>query len=309
MKRKSPLRIYNSAALILFITVCMGFKPPKSNVEKFELDKPLHTNNSLLWQISGNGLIKPSYLYGTIHIISRNDFFLGKNVSKKLTKSEELIMETDLNKMDIVALTKLSTLDSGKIIKDYMSDSDYTILQSFMEDSIGIKKNTFEQFYAKLKPFYLEQLIFFTYLGQEKESYEEVFKKVAEDKKIPQTGLETFEEQLLFLEEIPLDLQLKSIVKTIKNYSSETKKLDELIKDYKEQNLSSLTKAFEEDEDPIWKDKLLNKRNNNWIPKLNTLLQLKSCFIAVGAGHLGGENGLINLLRKQGYTVEPVSIN
>ncbi|MFN8295901.1 MAG: TraB/GumN family protein [Chitinophagales bacterium] len=309
MKRKSPLRIYNSAALILFITVCMGFKPPKSNAEKFELDKPLHTNNSLLWQISGNGLIKPSYLYGTIHIISRNDFFLGKNVSKKLTKSEELIMETDLNKMDIVALTKLSTLDSGKIIKDYMSDSNYTILQSFMEDSIGIKKNTFEQFYAKLKPFYLEQLIFFTYLGQEKESYEEVFKKVAEDKKIPQTGLETFEEQLLFLEEIPLDLQLKSIVKTIKNYSSETKKLDELIKDYKEQNLSSLTKAFEEDEDPIWKDKLLNKRNNNWIPKLNTLLQLKSCFIAVGAGHLGGENGLINLLRKQGYTVEPVSIN
>ncbi len=310
MKRKSPYQFYSSTALILFITiVCMGLKPPKSNVEKIELDKPLNTNNSLLWQISGNELTKPSYLFGTIHIISRNDFFLGKNVSKKLTKSEELIMETDLNNIDIAALTKRSTLDSGKTIKDYMNDSDYTILQSFMEDSIGIKKNTFEQFYAKLKPFYLEQLIFFTYLGQEKESYEEVFKKTAEDKKIPQTGLETFEEQLLFLEEIPLDLQLKSIVKTIKNYSTETKKLDELIRDYKEQNLNSLTKAFEEDEDPIWKEKLLNKRNNNWVPKLNTLMHSKSCFIAVGAGHLGGENGLINLLRKQGYTVEPISIN
>ena len=310
MKEKSPFRIYTTASLILFIlVVCSGFKPPKNTSEKFELDKPLNTTNSLFWQISGNGLTKPSYLFGTIHIISRTDFFLGKNVSKKLMRSEELIMEINLNDMDIAALTKLSTLDSGKTIKDYISDADYTILQSFMEDSIGIKQNTFEQFYAKLKPFYLEQLIFFTYLGQEKESYEETLKKTAEDKKIPQTGLETFEEQLLFLEEIPLDVQLKSIVKTIKNYSTETKKLDALIKDYREQNLSSLTKAFEEDEDPIWKDKLLNKRNNNWIPKLNLLMSGKSCFIAVGAGHLGGENGLINLLRKQGYTVEPVSIN
>lgn len=312
MKKKHRINISISVGILLLIIVCSGFKPPKKNSDTTTpiiLDKPLNTNNSLFWQISGNGLSKPSYLYGTIHIISHNDYFLGKNVSKKLNKSEELVMEIDLNNIDVAALTKLSLLDSNKTIKDYMSDTDYVILQSFMEDSIGIKKNTFELFYSKLKPFYLEQLIFFTYLDQEKESYEQIFKKIAEDKNIPQSGLESFEEQLLFLEEIPLDMQLKSMVKTIKNYTDETQKLDALIKDYKEQNLTSLTKSFEADEDLILKEKLLDKRNSNWIPKLKTLMQPKSCFIAVGAGHLGGENGLINLLKKQGYTVEPISVN
>ena len=242
-------------------------------------------------------------------MISQDDFFLGKNVSKKIQKSEELIMELDLNNIDVAAVTKSSVLDSEKTIKNYMNDTDYNTLKTFMEDSIGIKKQTFELFYSRLKPFYLEQLIFFKYLGQEKESYEENFKKIAEKKNIPQSGLETFEEQLLFLEDIPLEVQLKSIIKTIKEYSSETQKLDDLIEDYKTQNLTALTQSFSEDEDPVWLEKLLDKRNNSWIPKLKTKMQSKACFIAVGAGHLGGENGLINLLKKQGYTVEPISTN
>jgi len=99
------------------------------------------------------------------------------------------------------------------------------------------------------------------------------------------------------------------MVKTIKNYSSETAKLGQLVKEYKTQNLAALTASFEEDEDQTLKVKLVDKRNSNWIPKLKSLMQNKSCFVAVGAGHLGGENGLINLLKKQGYTVEPISIN
>ncbi len=298
-------------SILLLFAFDAGCKPPRHTDSKNSiiLDKPINTNNSLLWQISGNGLTKPSYLYGTIHVISQNDFFLGKNVTKRLQYADELVMEIDMSKMDIAALTKLSVLDSGMAIRNYMDDTDYAVLKSFMEDSIGIQKFTFESFYSKLKPFYLEQLIFFKYLGQEKESYEQNFKKLAEEKNTPQSGLETIEEQLLFLDEIPLDNQLKSMIKTIKNYTSETQKLDELINDYKAQNISALTKSFEEDEDTLLKKKLVDKRNNNWIPKLKSLMEGKSCFIAVGAGHLGGENGLINLLTKQGYTVEPISIN
>ncbi|MCC6583859.1 MAG: TraB/GumN family protein [Chitinophagales bacterium] len=297
-------------SLFLFLNLtCILLQQIQAAPPAIILDKPLNTNNSLLWQISGNGLSKPSYLYGTIHMISQDDFFIGKNVSKKIQKSEELIMELDLNNIDVAAVTKSSVLDSEKTIKNYMNDTDYNTLKTFMEDSIGIKKQTFELFYSRLKPFYLEQLIFFKYLGQEKESYEENFKKIAEKKNIPQSGLETFEEQLLFLEDIPLEVQLKSMIKTIKEYSSETQKLDNLIEDYKTQNLTALTQSFSEDEDPVWQEKLLDKRNNSWIPKLKTKMQSKACFIAVGAGHLGGENGLINLLKKQGYTVEPVSIN
>nr|HNI32680.1 TraB/GumN family protein [Chitinophagales bacterium] len=154
-------------ALLLSVAILFGFRPPKKNEnnnQTLELDKALNTNNSLLWQISGNGLTQPSYLFGTIHIISTQDYFLGKNVQKKLENSHELIMEMDLENMDIAALSAISILDSGKTIKNYLSDSDYQIIQTFMEDSIGVKKFTFEQFYARLKPFYLEQLIYIKYL-------------------------------------------------------------------------------------------------------------------------------------------------
>lgn len=300
------------ATSLLLLLVLTGFRPPQKNAtdkNPLTLDKPLSSDHSLLWQISGNGLSKPSYLYGTIHMISRDDYFLGKNVSKKLGKSEALVMELNMEDMDIAALTKLSLLDSGKSIRNYMSDTDYNALQTFMEDSIGIKKFTFEMFYSKLKPFYLEQLIFFKYLGQEKESYEDNFKKMAEQKNIPVLGLETFEEQLRFLDEIPMESQLKSIIKTIGNYSAEIHKMDELIKNYKTQNLPQLSKLFSEDDDLTLKTNLLDKRNDNWVPKLKSEMQSRVCFIAVGAGHLGGENGLINLLKKEGYSVEPISTN
>ncbi len=309
MRKITPKDIQKTVGILSLLLLCAGFKPPKKNTVE-SLDKPLTTNNSLLWQISGNGLSKPSYLYGTIHLISLEDYFLGKNVKQKLIKSDELIMEIDLKEMNLDALATLSILPEGKFIKDYMNEADYKTLQSFMEDSIGIKKYTFENAYGKLKPFYIEQLIFFKYLGQEKVSYEDNFKKLAEQKNIPISGLETYDEQLKFLEEIPLEDQLKSMVKTIKNYTEETNKLGQLVIDYKSQNLTALAKSFEEDEDDqTLKTKLLDKRNQNWIPKIKTAIQNKSCFIAIGAGHLVGENGLINLLKNQGYTVDPISIN
>lgn len=308
MKKK-----YISYISILFLLVsCTSSKKTTTNnssTTSILLDKPINSNNSLLWQISGNGLTKPSYLYGTVHVISQEDYFLGKNVSKKINNSDELIMEIDLDNMDIMSIAKISVLPDGKLIKDYMNDTDYNILQSFMEDSIGIKKFTFENAYGKLKPFFLEQLIYYKFLGQEKESYEQNFKKIAEDKKIQISGLETYEEQLKFIDEIPIEDQLKSMVKTIKNYSSETAKLNQLVKDYKAQNITALTESFESDEDQKLKIKLIDKRNQNWIPKLKSIMKNKSCFVAVGAGHLGGDFGLINLLKKQGYTVEPISIN
>ena len=118
------------------------------------------------------------------------------------------------------------------------------------------------------------------------------------------------EEQLQFVNEVPIETQLSSIVKTIKNYNTELKRLDTMVRAYKTQDLSALTKSFEEDEeDSVLVEKLVTKRNNNWIPKLQTLIAKNSCFIAVGAGHLGGKNGLIQLLQNKGYTVTPISIH
>ncbi|MCB0508601.1 MAG: TraB/GumN family protein [Bacteroidetes bacterium] len=296
--------------LAFLLALQCGFCSNQKNEKKNNPTKALiDSNNSLLWQISGNGLKQSSYLFGTIHIIPEEDYFLGKNVQKKMKQSSLLVMELDLSNVNIAAISELSVLDSGKTIQSYMSDSDFATLQAFMFDTLGIDQQVFNLFYSRLNPFFLEQLIFLNHVGPEKESYEINLKSIAENNKIPQSGLETMEEQLQFLKDVPIEIQLKNILNTIRNYSSETATLDTLVDAYKKQDLTYLNKAFEAEEDTSWKENLLDKRNKNWIPKIKDFITKQACFIAVGAGHLGGENGLIALLRKEGYTVEPLPIN
>ncbi|MFN8236976.1 MAG: TraB/GumN family protein [Chitinophagales bacterium] len=299
-------------AVCTLLFILPGCKTPHATqstnkLQPVKLDAPLSTDKSLLWQISGNGLKQASYLFGTIHLIDQDRYFLGKNTLKKLQKSQELIMELDMENIDVLELAKSSILEKGTTVKNYMSDSDYVVLQQFMEDSIGITKYNFENGYAKFKPFYLEQLLFTKYMGQRNESYEINLKKIAQDKNIPVSGLETYDEQLKFLDEIPLETQLKSLITTIKNYKAETEELEKLIHLYTQQDLPGLSKAFEEEQDRNLLEKLLDKRNKNWVPQIMELIQEKACFFAVGAGHLGGDHGIIQLLQDRGYTVQPVS--
>jgi hypothetical protein len=83
-----------------------------------------------------------------------------------------------------------------------------------------------------------------------------------------------------------------------------------LIKAYKSQNIALLSKMIYEHEDgKDFTDSFLDARNEIWIPRLERFFTKGSCFIAVGAGHLAGEKGLITLLRNKGFTVEPISID
>ena len=122
MIKKYPINIFTFTGILFSVLVCSAFKPPKKDKETTQLpvlDKPINSSNSLMWQISGNGLSKPSYLYGTIHVIDQENYFLGKNVKKKIKQCDELVMELDMENIDVSALTKLSLLDSGKTIKNY----------------------------------------------------------------------------------------------------------------------------------------------------------------------------------------------
>jgi uncharacterized protein len=303
--------LYAALVFSAFFAACKSAqKSGATDTEStLKLDKPLNTDKSLLWQISGNGLTKPSYLFGTIHLIDEARYTLGKNVERKLSKADEVVMEVDLNNINVLTLAQLSLLPEGETVKQYMSDSDYTVLQQFMADSIGIDKYAFENGYAKFKPFFIEQLFYVRHMGQRNESYEINLKKIAESKSIPMSGLETYEEQLQLFEDIPLEVQLKDLVASIKDYSGEIDQLESLIELYTRQDLPGLAKAFEEEEDKQLMDKLLKLRNTGWLPKIEQIIKSKSAFFAVGAGHLGGEFGIIQLLKKQGYTVEPISTN
>jgi uncharacterized protein len=112
-------------------------------------------NNSLLWEISGNGLEKPSYLFGTIHMIPKKDYFFTEAMKNKFDSSSALVLEMKLNipLKEQVKVAGKTFLPGNKTLQDYMSESDYQRFITFLSDSLDVNKRKIKK-YVRLKPFF-----------------------------------------------------------------------------------------------------------------------------------------------------------
>ena len=260
-------------------------------------------NNSLLWQINGNGIEKPSYLFGTMHIIPKNDFFLVEGTTEAFDATDVLVMEIDIDIpfKEQLALASKMIIPNGKNLSHYMPEEDFTKLKSYLIDSIGVSEKRFNK-YIQFKPFFLGGLLIKEYVGKVK-SYEEYFEALRKKSNKQFMALETLDFQLSLIDTISIEKQAEGF--TQDELFSE---FDKLLTLYANQDIEGLgklmsdTEGFEELE-----YEFIVKRNTLWVEKLDKLFPTQSMFIAVGAGHLPGENGVIALLRKIGYSVEPVN--
>ncbi|HTJ11162.1 MAG TPA: TraB/GumN family protein [Dinghuibacter sp.] len=261
--------------------------------------------NSLLWQISGKGLPQPSYLFGTIHMICPDDFFLTDPMKSAFQKTHTLYLEIDLD--DPTAPMKLMGMiqyKNGEKLSDFFDSSDYRELGAFVHDSLKMDV----QFFEKFKPLMLYSMMSAKMLPCAREqAYETEFVKMAKTQHKPVKGLETMEEQVSIFDSIPGKTQASMIMDMVRHYDSEKIDFQRMVGFYRGQQIDSLYRMLEESPDTkIDQDLLLNRRNHKWIPLMTSAMRQGSCFIAVGAGHLGGEKGLLALLRRQGYTVRAV---
>ncbi len=265
-------------------------------------------DKSLLWEISGNGLKQSSYLFGTIHIIKKSDFFINDIVKEKLKSSNMLVTEINLNIpfSKQLELAKKMFLPDGKTLENYMSKEDYSLLQTYMLDSLKMKKSKVKK-YMRLKPFFLSSVISSQQLGDIK-SYEKEFQKLAKKYNLENAGLETIDYQMSVVESSSIEDQVKSLLKDIKSQDKNAGGLDELTKAYKEQDIDKLYSLISSESGDMenFMENFLFTRNKNWVPVIENLIKSNSAFIAVGAGHLGGENGLISLLKKDGYKITAI---
>lgn len=205
-------------------------------------------------------------------------------------------------------MAKQAMYPSGKTIKDYLSAEDYKYFESYLTDTLKLGALKLK-IYSMMKPIFVESMIMTEQIS-DKQSYEETFQKLA--KKKPQFGLETISQQMSILNSESVELQVEQMIKHIKEGKlNGVKEMNKLVDLYKNQDLQglydyivqSMTKEMENPEEI--KDRMLDNRNQKWIGKLSEMMKDKTLFIAVGAGHLAGEEGVINLLRKEGYKVEP----
>lgn len=263
-------------------------------------------DNTLLWQISGNGLQKPSYLFGTFHLMCKDDVQFSDQLKTAVANASTVYMELD---MDDPALMlsgmMMMTMKGGKKLTDFYSQEEYRKIEIFFKDSLSAPLS----FLQTMKPFMLVALLYPKMMPCKTVSgVEEELMKLVKAQKKEIKGLETMELQAAVFDSIPYEEQAKDLLKSIDSMELNRKNFDTMMRVYKSQRLSAIEALFNKSELGIQnhEDILLTKRNLNWVEQLGTVLKKENVFIAVGAGHLVGKNGLITLLRKKGYKVVPL---
>lgn len=282
--------------------------------------EPIPNEKSLLWEVSGNGLKKTSYIYGTIHLIPKADFFITKKTLAALQQAEKVTFEINMKDMNnplaLFGILSKTMMPNGKRLREFISEEDYTLVKAKC-DSLGLPLSMME----RVKPIFISIMLdsggeSMQTMGKKESKttgYEMEFQKIAEKQKKEFGGLETIEFQMGIFDSIPLVVQAEMLVKSVKKTSENGNELAELIKIYKTQDIDAMSRlalsgeeSGSEPEMQNFERIILSKRNRAWIPKMMKQMNEKSTFFAVGAAHLGGNEGVLNLLRQRGYTVLPL---
>jgi uncharacterized protein YbaP (TraB family) len=270
------------------------------------VDIEVKNGNTLLWKIEGKNS-KPSYLFGTMHMINEEFYHFSNNLTQRIVASEAIIMEMGGMPNPLTTFQAMS-LDSGKV-HDYFTKDQLIELLAFMDTVMGISPQEFDQTYGAMKPFFILQTLSQNYFDASAKSYDLTIMSLAAEKNIPLIGLETIEEQLGFFDEIPMASMAEMILETIRNQEEEKENTLKLMEFYSKEKVDKLIPLLEKQSVEImnFEDVFLYNRNKAWVPKIEKEIKNKACFVAVGAAHLFGKKGLIELLRAAGYTLTPIS--
>jgi len=255
--------------------------------------------NSLLWEVSGNGLSKPSYLYGTIHMICGGDYFLSEKTKKAFGASDKLVLEINFN--DPKEMTDMQQMAMGKEpLSKRLTPEQLSKLDAILKKSAGM---TIQQVDAFSLVTVMSLISMKTFGCNDLKFYEMDFIESAKKRNEQVGGLETVKSQFKSLEDAYSDSEMIEMLE-----ESDAEQTKELVTDYKQENLEGLYKKITAENVMNAKARkyMLDERNINWAKALPEMMSKESLFVAVGSAHLAGDLGVINLLKKAGYTVKPV---
>ena len=267
------------------------------------------TPHTLLWRISGKGTTRPSWLFGTMHILCASDARLTDSLKAAIASCDEVYFEINLSDMsDMLNSIKYMRMNDSKKLSDLLKPDEYARVKDyFARHSSLLPFSMLERFKPMLISGLIEEqgLDCQTTDGMELMIMQQLHSST---EKKPVNGLETAEFQAGLFDSIPYEQQAKELVNYIDSADENKKATRQLAELYVHQDLDSIGQLSDKDDPGMsgYMDLLLYNRNRKWARELDTLLPGKSLLIAVGAAHLPGKEGVIELLRKEGYTVDPV---
>ncbi|OQP39929.1 hypothetical protein A4H97_17065 [Niastella yeongjuensis] len=260
---------------------------------------------TLLWRITGKGLTEPSYLYGTMHLTDKRLFNLGDSVYRAIEKSDGLAIELNPDEMAAYYVNKSLDEAEGAQLKKILSEKDYNkysdaLSKKFKKpaaeittgDIVAEKNKWLREYMAKGEmPTFLDAYLY----------------NIARHQGKWVGGVEDMSDQAGLIDELvdktDIDNVLAGDSAYIKNTGSKT--MESMVSMYSNQDLAGI-EATSARQSPGYRDLLLIKRNIKMARRIDSLTALRTMFIAIGTAHLPGDSGVIQLLQKRGFTVEPV---
>ncbi len=280
-------------------------------------------SSSLLWKIHATDSTEESFLFGTVHLISQNEFFFPYELTETIKSCDSIVLELllDNNGTELTELLLLADED----ITDYFNPLQLDSVITWFETQTFVDSALFMSMCRKIKPVGIWGIaIAFANNPSDTadgnagktekfESYEVRIKELADSLKINVGAVETAEFQMSLFDGLPKEAQTEMVMAHIRDTGDEDTThttMEDLFDAYNRQNVDELHVLVSGD-DQLFGDQLvdfIDIRNENWIPKIIRAMGQERTFFAFGAGHLGGPNGIIRLLEAQGFQLSPVKL-
>lgn len=273
----------------------------------FALLLPYLFSQSLLWKVTGNGLQEPSYLYGSFHIQDQRVFSFDTTVLTALYSCDAFAMEILMDEIDPKELKSAMYMPEGKLLSNLLPAGDFQKLDSICKAKVGVTAYLMNS----MKPFFVMSAMQVSEFSQEQADALDLFflKKAREAGKLCY-GVEKYQTQIDAIDAISLKEQIKMLSMAINDTSSQVdgeSSSMELLNVYLAFDLDSMLVLSNDESMPKKFNQIfLIDRNVGMAKNFEKIAKEHTLFCAVGAAHLGGVKGVIALLRKKGYTVEPV---
>jgi uncharacterized protein len=299
------MRLFITAILLCSLPF-LGFAQVKTTSKKSvtQLDQP---PNSVLWEISGNGLEKPSYLFGTMHILCAQDALLSDSLQFSIDRASQVYFEVDMDNMaELMGLFKYIKMKDNKTLSDLITPAEYDRVKKYFAENRSILPLSMME---RFKPYFIASILSESKMPCEtKNGMEEVIMQEVKKQQKEINGLESIAFQASIFDSIPYEEQAQELLRTIDSAGVEDSMTQKMLDVYRSQNLAEIEKLTLREEGGVaaYLDLFLYGRNAKWIPLIETAMKKGSTLFAVGAAHLPGGKGVIQLLQNAGYRLRPM---
>lgn len=294
-----PFRSISCLFLFLTLLICC---PDRIKSQTKAKDYP-----SLLWEISGNGLTKPSYLYGTMHVSKKVAFHLTEAFFEGLKNTDVVALETNPETWLSEIMSEGSSLLNTNYFRSFYGEN-----SNFYEKAFSFKMpgNKFIKLQISREPENVNSLLY-RYNGYsgnfEEYTYLDLFIfQSARKSNKSVIALEDFKTSMVMLTKAYLPDEGKDalISKRAKHPYDIVEKIEDAYRKGDLDAMDSLNKLSNQSKN--FEKYMLTDRNVIMANNMDSIMKKQSLFTAIGAAHLPGDKGVINLLKKMGYTVKPI---